>query len=46
MSRKIGLELREKEIRKYTNQPSFEKDQVYNTYIYSDRERNYKKSFA
>ena len=33
VSGKIGQERREKEISKYQNQPSFAKDQVYNTYI-------------
>ena len=43
VSGKIGQERREKEISKYQNQPSFAKDQVYNTYINNDRERNNKK---
>ena len=45
VSGKIGQERREKEISKYQNQPSFAKDQVYNTYINNDRERNNKKYY-
>ena len=45
VSGKIGQERREKEISKYQNQPSFAQDQVYNTYINNDRERNNKKYY-
>ena len=45
VSGKIGQERREKEISKYQNQPSYAKDQVYNTYINNDRERNNKKKY-
>ena len=45
VSGKIGQERREKEISKYQNQPSFAKDQVYNTYINNDRERNANKKY-
>ena len=45
VSGKIGQERREKEISKYQNQPSYAKDQVYNTYINNDRERNNKKYY-
>ena len=45
VSGKIGQERREKEISKYQNQPTFAKDQVYNTYINNDRERNNKKYY-
>ena len=45
VSGKIGQERREKEISKCQNQPSFAKDQVYNTYINNDRERNNKKYY-
>ena len=45
VSGKIGQERREKEISKYQNQPTFAKDQVYNTYINNDRERNTKKYY-
>ena len=45
VSGKIGQERREMEISKYQNQPSFAKDQVYNTYINNDRERNNKKYY-
>ena len=45
VSGKIGQERREKEISKYQNQLSFAKDQVYNTYINNDRERNNKKYY-
>ena len=45
VSGKIGQERREREISKYQNQPSFAKDQVYNTYINNDRERNNKKYY-
>ena len=45
VSGKIGQERREKEISKYQSQPSFAKDQVYNTYINNDRERNNKKYY-
>ena len=39
---KIGQEKREMDINKYQQQPSFAKDQVYNTYINNDKERNKK----
>ena len=42
---KIGQERREMDINKYQQQPSFAKDQVYNTYINNDKERNNKKYF-
>jgi hypothetical protein len=45
VSGKIGQERREMEISKYQSQPSFAKDQVYNTYINNDRERNNKKYY-
>ena len=45
VSGKIGQERREREISKYQNQPTFAKDQVYNTYINNDRERNNKKYY-
>ena len=45
VSGKIGQERREMEISKYQNQPSFAKDQVYNTYINNDRERNNNKKY-
>ena len=45
VSGKIGQERREMEISKYQSQPSFAKDQVYNTYINNDRERNDKKYY-
>ena len=45
VSGKIGQERREQEISKYQSQPSFAKDQVYNTYINNDRERNNKKYY-
>ena len=42
---KIGQEKREMDINKYQQQPSFAKDQVYNTYINTDKERNNKKYY-
>ena len=42
---KIGQEKREMDINKYQQQPSFAKDQVYNTYINNDKERNNKKYY-
>ena len=45
VSGKIGQERREMEISKYQSQPSFAKDQVYNTYINNDREHNNKKYY-
>ena len=45
VSGKIGQERREIEISKYQNQPSYAKDQVYNTYINNDRERNNNKKY-
>ena len=45
VSGKIGQERREMEISKYQSQPSFAKDQIYNTYINNDRERNNKKYY-
>ena len=45
VSGKIGQERREMEISKYQSHPSFAKDQVYNTYINNDRERNNKKYY-
>ena len=45
VSGKIGQEKREMDINKYQQQPSFAKDQVYNTYINNDREKNNKKYY-
>ena len=45
VSGKIGQERREMDISKYQKQPSFAKDQVYNTYINNDKEKNNKKYF-
>ena len=45
VSGKIGQEKREMDINKYQQQPSFAKDQVYNTYINNDKERNNKKYY-
>ena len=42
---KIGQERRELDINKYQKQPSFAKDQVYNTYINNDKEKNNKKYY-
>ena len=42
---KIGQEGREIDISKYQKQPTFAKDQVYNTYINNDKERNNKKYY-
>lgn len=42
---KIGQERREIDINKYQKQPSFAKDQVYNTYINNDKEKNNKKYY-
>ena len=42
---KIGQEKREMDINKYQQQPSYAKDQVYNTYINNDKERNNKKYY-
>ena len=42
---KIGQERREIDISKYQKQPSFAKDQVYNTYINNDKEKNNKKFY-
>ena len=42
---KIGQEGREIDINKYQLQPSFAKDQIYNTYINNDKERNNKKYY-
>ena len=42
---KIGQEHREIDISKYQQQPSFAKDQVYNTYLNNDKERNNNKYY-
>lgn len=42
---KIGQERREIDINNYQKQPSFAKDQVYNTYINNDKEKNNKKYY-